>query len=419
MTFRRSQWIIPRHSIQRLCLRSISTHPTKRPSQPQYVCSIDAEPLHRYRKGGYHPVALGDTLKDGRYKVLHKIGWGGYSTVWGTRDRKEGIYVAVKVSVAEDNRHMESRITRQLTSCSPSPSHTVRLLDVFELNGPNGLHECVVYELLGPNIQDTIDTHFHGRLPGKLAKSIAKQSLIGLDHIHQHGIGHGDLHTRNLVFALPDMNHVPEDKFIEMLGAPEIGLIHRKDGKSLDLEPGIPKYLVRSTSYQPRSWISTPSIKIIDFGESFTSTESPKTLHTPLSVRAPEVIFQDRIDYRVDLWSLGCMLFELFTGQPPFDSYFTTPNILVSQMRDMTSDDLPGRWHCMWNEMNAGASGNFEPGPNLQEWLEEVYFDGTLTPDLTAEDIVRLGQIIAKLLRFETSTRASARKVLDDPWFSE
>lgn len=104
------------------------------------------------------------------------------------------------------------------------------------------------------------------------------------------------------------MNHIPEDKFIEMLGAPEIGLIRRKDGKSLDLEPGIPKYLVRSTAYQPRSWISTPSIKIIDFGESFTSTESPKTLYTPLSVRAPEVIFQDRIDYRVDLWSMGCMV---------------------------------------------------------------------------------------------------------------
>ncbi|CAG8374603.1 unnamed protein product [Penicillium salamii] len=329
------------------------------------------------------------------------------------------MYVAVKISIAEENHHRESRITRQLTSCNPPPSHMVYLLDVFELNGPNGLHECVVYELLGPNVQDTIDTHFHGRLPGKVAKAIAKQSLIGLDHIHQHGIGHGDLHTRNLVFTLPGMNHVPEDKFIEILGVPDIGLIHRTHEKSLDLEPGIPKYLVRSTSYQPCSWISTPSIKIIDFGESFTRTESPKTLHTPLSVRAPEIIFQDRIDYRVDLWSMGCMLFELFTGQPPFDSFLTTPNILVGQMRDMASDDLPGRWHGMWNEMNAEASGTFEPGPNLQEWLEEVYFGGRLTPDLTVEDIVRLGKIIAKLLRFETNTRASARNVLDDPWFSE
>jgi hypothetical protein len=53
-----------------------------------YVSTLDAEPLHRYKKGGYHPVALGDTLKDGRYKVLHKLGWGGYSTVWAARDQR-------------------------------------------------------------------------------------------------------------------------------------------------------------------------------------------------------------------------------------------------------------------------------------------------------------------------------------------
>jgi hypothetical protein len=37
-----------------------------------YFSPIDAEPLHRYRKGGYHPVALGKSLKEGRYKILHK-----------------------------------------------------------------------------------------------------------------------------------------------------------------------------------------------------------------------------------------------------------------------------------------------------------------------------------------------------------
>lgn len=46
------------------------------------------EKLHRYQPGGYHPVNLGDTFKNGRYKVYHKLGWGGFSTVWLVRDRE-------------------------------------------------------------------------------------------------------------------------------------------------------------------------------------------------------------------------------------------------------------------------------------------------------------------------------------------
>ena len=81
---------------------------------------------------------------------------------------------------------------KELASHHPRPKHTVHLLDDFHIRGPNGSHKCLVYELLGPNIPDTIDAHFPGgRLPGKLAKVIAKQALIGLDSLHQQSIGHG------------------------------------------------------------------------------------------------------------------------------------------------------------------------------------------------------------------------------------
>lgn len=53
-----------------------------------YTCPIDAEPLDRYKRGGYHPIRLGSSLCDGRYKILHKLGWGGYSTVWAARDQR-------------------------------------------------------------------------------------------------------------------------------------------------------------------------------------------------------------------------------------------------------------------------------------------------------------------------------------------
>ncbi|KAK9234916.1 CMGC/SRPK protein kinase [Lipomyces kononenkoae] len=387
-----------------------------------YTSAIDAEPLHRYRKGGYHPITLGDCLKNGRYKVLHKLGWGGYSTVWAARDQSEKAYVAVKVSISKresDRGNRELQVMKELASIQPRSQHVMRMLDNFDLEGPNGTHKCLVFELLGPSIPDTIYARCRdGRLPGKLAKVIAKQALLGLDTLHQQKIGHGDIHTRNLAFTMPCMDDIPAGEFIEMLGKPEIGHVRRSDGKAL--EPGIPEYIVRpaSSSYRTNSWSSSYPIKIIDFGESFLPTSVPRTLHTPLPVRAPEVIFRDRLDYHVDLWSMGCMLFELFVGQPPFDSFLITPTILVGQMREMASDALPERWQDSYKTMDDRIIGEIS-GPALQEWLEEMYFDGERNEDLTKEDIVRLGQIIGRLLRFEPSTRASAREILNDPWFRE
>jgi serine/threonine protein kinase len=111
---------------------------------------------------------------------------------------------------------------------------------------------------------------------------------------------------------MPYIDDLTEDRFTEMLGKPEIGYVQKRDGKCL--EPGVPEYLVRPTSYRTHSWNLAQTVKIIDFGKSFLRTAVPETLHTPLYPRAPEVIFQDRIDYRVDLWSMGCMVGEVILG---------------------------------------------------------------------------------------------------------
>ena len=46
-----------------------------------FYCDVDAESLERFWDGGYHPTHLGDLFKDGRYKIIHKLGWGAYATV--------------------------------------------------------------------------------------------------------------------------------------------------------------------------------------------------------------------------------------------------------------------------------------------------------------------------------------------------
>ncbi|GLB05557.1 hypothetical protein AtubIFM57258_000846 [Aspergillus tubingensis] len=331
---------------------------------------------------------------------------------------REGAYVAIKICVSEngDNRgQRELNMLKRLASVQTSSQHVMRIIDHFELDGPNGTHRCLVLELLGPSVSDFVEARFSdGRLPGNIAKSVAKQALLGLSLLHKQQIAHGDMHVRNLAFAMSSTNHIPELDFVKMLGEPEIGHVRRDDGKCL--EPGIPDYIVRPAI--PQTWPLSNTIKIVDFGESFTQNDAPETLHTPLVVRAPEVIFKDRLDHRVDLWSLGCTLFELFVGQPPFDNFMITPKILVEQMQEMAGEALPDRWVPLWKSMR-GEDVTEYGGPGLQEWLEEMYFDGERKEDLSKDDIVELGRIIRKLLRFEPGARASVEEILDEPWFRD
>jgi serine/threonine-protein kinase SRPK3 len=97
-----------------------------------------------------------------------------------------------------------------------------------------------------------------------------------------------------------------ESQFFQVFREPESAPVKREDGKPL--ESSLPKYIVRATSYLGDVWPSIGPTKIVDFGESFTQDDNPTTLHTPLPVRAPEVIFQDHLDYRVDMWSMGCLV---------------------------------------------------------------------------------------------------------------
>ncbi|TQS37795.1 hypothetical protein Golomagni_01719, partial [Golovinomyces magnicellulatus] len=268
----------------------------------------------RYCVGGYHPIILGDLFKNGRYKVLHKLGWGGFSTVWAAKDLEKQEYVALKVSVAKiHDKSKEIKVLRTLANLNSEETgsrHVMKLLDHFQIAGPNGRHQCLVLEFLGPNVSDVREMYFDDeRFPAALAKNIAQQALAGLEYLHKHNIGHGDLHASNLAFVIPSLHTLTEAELLQALQSPETEPVSRKDGKPL--EPDVPEYIVGSAHYPIDLTLSHQHIKIIDFGGSFFNSDVPDTLHTPLSVRAPEIIFEQKLDYRVDLWNAGCMVSEI------------------------------------------------------------------------------------------------------------
>jgi serine/threonine-protein kinase SRPK3 len=110
-------------------------------------------------------------------------------------------------------------------------------------------------------------------------------------------------------------------------------------------------------------------------------------------------------------------LFELITGQPPFDTIMMNPATLVSQMMEFSTDELPDRWRKKWQTMDKSLS---EDGAayTLQQWLEEVYFDEDRHSEFTKHDITKISELVGRLLKFEPSSRARTRDILNDPWFS-
>lgn len=98
--------------------------------------------------------------------------------------------------MSEKNDYREVQVLRAIsalpTDQHPGQSHLVQLLDYFAHVGPNGTHSCLVLELLGPSVPDVINLLYRDeRLPAALAKSTARQALLGIDFLAWQKIGHG------------------------------------------------------------------------------------------------------------------------------------------------------------------------------------------------------------------------------------
>ena len=104
----------------------------------------------------------------------------------------------MKIAVSEPNhQNREATVLRTIAakhSDQPGHQYLMSMQDSFQINGPNGTHECLVLELLGPSVADLLDTHSGiERLPGTLAKTIAKQALLGLCFLHEQKIAHAGM----------------------------------------------------------------------------------------------------------------------------------------------------------------------------------------------------------------------------------
>ena len=393
-----------------LLLRFISNNTRKvvnqvKPSKVkyEYVDPDEVERLDYYVPGGYHPVQIGDKLHDGRYVIVHKLGFGRSATAWLAESKQNNQLVALKISTAESAErtiHESKVLTRlgQAKSQLPGKAIVQTLLDSFSFSGPNGIHQCLVVDAARINIDEAKEAAYHRLLHLPPSRAIAVQLILGVQFVHSQGIVHGgmsftlllswklrnlydgyiDLHLGNVLLRLPpSLQHMTIEQLYAKIGKPAKEPVVRCNGAPLD--PGVPSELIIPL------WLGLGSdeitlndapILLTDFGEAFDpSIAKTFTCYTPHLLAPPEAFFgepatDECLSFGADIWTLACTIWEILGSSPPFEVFVPSLDSVTREHVEAFGK-LPDRWWRKWANRNNWFD---EDGrKNVTEHLKQCY----------------------------------------------
>jgi serine/threonine-protein kinase len=205
----------------------------------------------------------------GKYVLEHILGEGGMGVVWQASDPANSQYVAIKV-VAEGlltdpgiGARFQNEVRRHALLNHPN---IVRLLDTFSIND----QQCMVMSLIGGESLATLmqRTPNHA-LPVEFAIRIFTDVLSALDYAHRNGILHRDVKPSNILLDSKHRAYLADFGIAIAVGEARL----TRAGVAV----GTAEYM------------------------------SPEQIRTP-----------EHIDHRTDVYSGGCVLYEMLTGRPPF-----------------------------------------------------------------------------------------------------
>lgn len=246
------------------------------------------------------PVQEGDVLA-GKYRVEKVLGFGGMGVVVSAfrGDLEQRVAVKFLSQAAAERPDAAERFRREARAAAKIRSeHVARVLDVGTLD--TGLPYMVMEYLEGNDISDELRQYPYG-LPIVEAVDFMLQAIEALAEAHAAGVVHRDLKPGNMFLA------------------------RRADGSR--------------------------RVKVLDFGiskalsgssvEELSLTKTAALIGSPLYMAPEQMRSAKDVDTRADIWSLGAMLYEMLTGQPPYTGE-SIPQLCAALLHD---DPVPLRQH--------------------------------------------------------------------------
>ncbi|KAI1912232.1 hypothetical protein LOZ61_003394 [Ophidiomyces ophidiicola] len=282
---------------------------------------IEEQTLSFYFKKKYYPVKIGQIFNN-RYRLIAKLGYGAYSTVWLSWDGRASEYISLKVSVRVNNAETcpvfnEVNMLRRLREFEEKEEAKygdkhiglpyIRLAnEIFETESQFGQHYCMAFKSQGSSLRTLQELIPTSRMPRSMTKCFIHRLLFVMNWLHVTcNVAHTDISAQNILMEIENDSIL---KDVEARAPLTNSVPITNDDGSV---------VYKSVPVEPR--ITSQPI-LTDFGQMRAIEEGGNNDWWMSDLyRAPEIVLGLPWGCPVDMWSIGVMTLELLEGNNIFD----------------------------------------------------------------------------------------------------
>ncbi|XP_045515914.1 probable dual specificity protein kinase madd-3 isoform X2 [Pieris brassicae] len=353
--------------------------------QPKEVESSRARSSVKDDKDG-HLVYWPGYVMGARYKIIDTLGEGTFGKVVEVKDLEMEHRMALKiiknVEKYREAAKLEINVLENLAEIDPDCKNLcVKMLDWFEYHG----HMCIAFEMLGQSVFDFLKDNSYQPYPLEQVRHIAYQLIYSVLFLHDNKLTHTDLKPENILFVDSDY---------------EVVSVYSSSKKKHELRR-----------------VKRSDVRLIDFGSATFDHEHHSTIVSTRHYRAPEVILELGWSQPCDVWSIGCIMFELHLGITLFQTHDNREHLAMMErilgpipyrMARKTRTKYFYHGKLDWDEKSSAGRYVRDNCKPLLRYMAN-----------TSEEHRQLFELIARMLEYEPLQRITLREALNHPFFSK